>query len=276
VAGPGAPAQPVLYCNSANAVVTNNTLRRVPTDGSGAPSVFTAGGAVQRSTALAVDTLSWKVFSSDALGLSWFSVNPDGSGLTTPVSTTNVALSLALDPVNQQVYYAASSATQTGNYLARVGYAGGQPVILFNATGAGANGVQRCTALALDFLNSQMVFADAGSNAIWMIALAGGSTPALVTNKLPGAPLDLALDVTNRLIYYVTSSATRSGNTIARCTYDGSTNQVLFTASTDNGVQRCTALDLDLANGILYLADAGSNALWSLPISGGSGVSPPV
>ena len=50
--------------------------------------------------------------------------------------------------------------------------------------------------------------------------------------------------------------------------YDGSGLVTIFTAS--GGVQRCTALDLDVAHNNIFLSDARANALFRIPLSGGS------
>jgi hypothetical protein len=50
--------------------------------------------------------------------------------------------------------------------------------------------------------------------------------------------------------------------------YTGTGLLTRFTAS--GTVQRCTALDLDLAHGIIYLSDVGTNTLWRIPLGGGS------
>jgi hypothetical protein len=176
-----------------------------------------------------------------------------------------------LDTVHQQIYFTTSSYTQTNNTIQRVNYSGAGGTVLFTATGPASNGVSRCTALALDLLHSKIVFSDAGANALWSLPLAGGSTATPVKTNLLAAPLDLALDVTNQLIYYVTSSAIQSNNTVQRIPYGGGTSTLLYTAAGGSGVQRCTAIEFDPVASKLYLADAGAGALWSLNAIG-SGV----
>jgi len=273
VAVPCSIAQSRLLYGTSSATQTNNTLQRVSANGSGNTLIFTATGtasnSVDRCTAIALDLLNGKIFVLDAGSNSLWSVNLDGSGLALVRSQlTNTPLSVALDVVNQRIYYASSSSTQTNNTLQRMDYAGGNTTVLFTALGVSpGNGPQRCTALAVDVLNSKIFFADAGSNAIWSVNLAGDGL-SLVSSGLVGAPLDLALDVTNQLIYFTTSSTLPSSNTVRRMTYSGSGLTTLLIAS--NGVQRCTSLDLDLPNAKLYFSDAGSNALWSINLAGGA------
>ncbi len=265
LAGRGVLAQS-LYYNSASATIGNNTIQRATSAGQSNSVILAAGGGPQHCTALAVDPLNRKVFFTDSLGRNLWNVNLDGTGLSSAIAITNVSLSLALDVNQLQIYYASSSAAQAGNYIARVNYSGQNFTSLLAATGTAGNGVQRCTALALDFYHSKIIFTDAGSKSIWLMNMSDGSGLTRVITGLPGAPLDVALDATNRMIYYVTSSATQGNNTVARCSYDGSTNQVLLTAA--NSVQRCTSLDLDLASQNLYFADAGTNRLFRMPMSG--------
>ena len=185
---------------------------------------------------------------------------------------TNTPTDLALDTVNQKIYYTTSSATQTNNTLQRMDYTGNNNTLLFTA-GAGGNSVTRCTALALDLNNSAIIFSDAGVKGLWSVNLSGSGL-ALIKSNLTDVPLDLALDVTNQLIYYATSSFGQNSNTVQKLNYAGNANTLLFTATgaAGNGVSRCTAIEFDPAGSKLYLADAGNNALWSLN-SDGTGLS---
>lgn len=268
-----ANAQARLLYSTSSAIQTNNTVQRVNANSSGNTLLFTATGAasngVSRCTAVALDFWNGKVFLLDAGSNSLWSVNLDGSGLALVRSQlTNTPLSVALDVFNGQIYFTSSSSSQNNNTLQRMDYAGGNPTVLFTATGATpGNGPQRCTALAVDSLNSKIFFADAGSNAIWSVNFAGSGL-TLVKSGIVGAPLDLALDVTNQLIYFTASSTLQNSNTVQRVAYSGSGLTTLLTAS--NGVQRCTSLDLDLPNSRIYFSDAGSNALWSVSLAGGA------
>lgn len=89
-----------------------------------------------------------------------------------------------------------------------------------------------------------------------------------LTTCTNATPTCLALDVNNRQIYFTVSSTVQSSNRIERMNYDGSGLITIFTAS--GGVQRCTALDLDLAHDDIYLSDARANALFQIPLSGGT------
>jgi hypothetical protein len=76
------------------------------------------------------------------------------------------------------------------------------------------------------------------------------------------------LDVTNQQVYFAVGSPVQSSNLIERVNYNGSGLTTLFTAS--GGVQRCTALDLDVPHAVIYLSDAGVNTLWRIPLGGGN------
>jgi len=152
-----------------------------------------------------------------------------------------------------------------------VDYSGSNSTSLFIATGSPAdNAVSRCTAIAVDVVNGKIFIADAGAGKIWSLSLTGGGLVALVTAN-NAVPTDLALDIANQQIYFTLSSPNQSSNSIQRVDYNGSGLITPFTAS--GSVQRCTALDLDLAQDNIYLSDAAANTLWRIPISGGSATS---
>jgi hypothetical protein len=168
------------------------------------------------------------------------------------------------------LFYGTSSATQASNTVQRVNGDGTGNTLLFAATGPAADGVSRCTAVAVDSWNGKVFLLDAGSNALWSVNL-DGSGLALVKDQLTSAPLAVALDVLNGQIYYTTSSALQTGNTVQRMDYTGNNNTVVFTAtgpSPGNGVQRCTALALDTLNSRVFITDAGAAALWSIDLAG--------
>ncbi len=82
-----------------------------------------------------------------------------------------------MDSAKHQVYFTLSSTVQNLNLIQRVDYSGSNLTPLFTASG----GVQRCTALALDFGNSQMYLSDAGTGALWKIPFGGGSAAAVLS-----------------------------------------------------------------------------------------------
>jgi hypothetical protein len=260
-----------LYYGTSSTIAASNTVQSVATNGTANALLFTASGSVERCTAVAVDSLNSKIFLADGEANEISSLNLTGGALAPLGSTPAFVSALALDTVNQKIYYTTTSATLGSNRVQRMDYTGLNNTLLLTAGGIDGNGVQRCTALAVDPVNSLVFVADAGGSDIWSMSLTGANL-AKVAGGLAGAPLDLAVDAPNQLLYYATSSATQSANTIQRVGYNGANASVLFTAtgSAGNGAQRCSSLDLDLANARIYFADAGSNALWSLPLSGGS------
>ncbi len=268
----------VLFYATSSATLSDNTVDYVSPSGASLGSVLAAtginGNNVFRCTAMAVDSSAQIVFLLDAQGQEIWSMNLDGSGLA-PVSAVAPATptDLALDTVHQQIYFTTSSYTQGDNTIQSVSYNGTGGTVLFTASGAAGNGVSRCTALALDLLHSQIFFADAGANALWSIPLSGSSAATSIESNLPAPPLDLALDVSNQFIYYVTSSTIQTNNTVERVNYSGLANILLFTAAGGGSVQRCTALEFDPLASKLYLADAGASTLWSLNPDG-SGLAP--
>lgn len=273
--------QPIYYCTS-SANLTSNTLDNVAIYGSGNTTLFTATGIdfnkVNRCTAMAIDGSSGKLFFIDGFANALWSVNLDGSGLTQiATGLTNYPTDLALDVTNQKIYFTTSSSVQGSNTVQRVDYTGSNNVTVFIASGPvanGGNGVSRCTALAVDLLNSKIFVADAGAQTIWGMNLDGSGLAAVGTNAANSFPTDVALDTTNKRVYFTVSSTVQSANHIQRVNYDGTGQTTLFTAS--SGVQRCTALDLDMSHGLIYLSDAGLNspALWRVPLGGGSDFAP--
>ncbi|MGO8835831.1 MAG: beta strand repeat-containing protein [Limisphaerales bacterium] len=266
-----------LYYDTSSASQNSNSVQHVTPAGAANTSIFTATGSggnnVSRCTAIALDTSLQKVFLVDAGNQELWSMNLDGSGLSlVKAGLTNTPTDLALDTVNQMIYYTTSSATVTNNTIQRMDYTGNNNTVLFTA-GTSGNNVSRCTALALDLKNSLIFFSDAGVKGIWSLNLSGSGL-TLINSNLTAVPLDLALDVTNKFIYYATSSSIQNSNTVQKLNYAGNANTLLFTATgaAGNGVSRCTAIDFDPAGSKLYLADAGTNALWSLNIDG-SGLS---
>ena len=108
-----------------------------------------------------------------------------------------------------------------------------------------------------------------GSGSIWSMNLNGSSLASLATVSTSGAfPTGLALDSTNQQVYFSVSSTVQSANTLQRVNYNGTGLTTRFTAS--GSVQRCTALDLDPAAGVVYLSDAMANALWRIPLATGT------
>lgn len=277
VAGWAVRGQTQLLYGTSSATQPNNTVQRVNADGTSNTLLFTAAGAAANSagrcTAVAVDPLRGSIFLSDVSSEALWRVNLDGSGLTLVKNhLPGPALGIALDTLNGIIYYSTSGTLQSGNTIRRMDYSGDNNGLLFTATGPSpGNGVGRCTALALDTLNSRVFIADAGAGAIWSLNL-GGTDLKLVKAGLTATPTDLALDVTNQIVYFTTSSTLQLSNTIQRVAYNGSGFTTLLTATgfNGNGVRRCTALDLDLAGSKIYFSDAGSNALWSLGLGGGT------
>ena len=264
-------AQPIYY-NTSSATLSANTLDSVATNGSGNTTLLTATGIdfnkINRCTSIAVDALSGKLFFIDGQANAIWSANIDGSSpALVKNGLTNFPTDLALDVLNRKIYFTSSATIQSNNTVQRMDYTGSNNINLFTATGISpGNGVLRCTAIAVDVPHAKIFIADAGAQKIWSMSLSGTGLTALAsaTNSVPTG---LALDVTNQQIYFTLGSPVQSSNLIQRVNYNGSGMATLFTAS--GGVQRCTALDLDVAHAAIYLSDAGANSLWRIPLGGG-------
>ncbi len=264
-------AQSIFY-NTSSTVLSQNAIDQIATNGSGNSPLFTATGpglnSVYRCTALALDAVNGQLFLLDGVSNALWSLNLNGGSLTlVEGGLTNYPTDLALDITNKMIYYATSSTIQNNNTVQRIGYGGNNHSVIYTATGPEDADVSRCTAVAVDPGNSKIFIADAGTQKIWSMSPSGGGVLALATFT-NSTPTCLALDVNNRQIYFTLSSTVQSSNRIERMNYDGSGLITIFTAS--GGVQRCTALDLDLAHDDIYLSDAMTKALFQLPLSGGS------
>jgi hypothetical protein len=261
-----------LFYNTSSTVLSQNTIQTVATNGNNNSLLLTATGPglnnVYRCTALAVDAVNSQLFLLDGVSNALWSLNLTGGSLTLIKSgLTNYPTDLALDVTNKLIYYTTSSTIQKNNTVQRIGYAGNNPTVLYTATGSEDADVSRCTAIAVDPRNSKIFIADAGTRTIWSMNLSGGGALALNTFSNT-VPTSVALDTANRQIYFTLSSTVQSSNHIERMNYDGSGLVTIFTAS--GGVQRCTALDLDLAHDSIFLSDARADALFRVPLSGGS------
>jgi len=262
----------LIYFNTSSAILSSNTLDSVATNGIGKTTLLTATGIdfnkLNRCTALAVDGLNGKLFLIDGAANSLWSVNLDGSGLALVKSElASFPTDLALDVLNETIYYTTSSTIQSDNTVRRMDYTGNNQAILFTGTGAAGNGVFRCTAIAVDVSHARLFVADAGAQTIWSLSLNGTSLTPLAT-ATTAVPTGLALDVANQQVYFTLGSTVQNANLIQRVSYSGSGRVTLFTAA--GSVQRCTALDLDVPHSAIYLSDAGANTLWRIPLAGGS------
>jgi len=269
LAGGRVVAQPVYY-NTSSSTVSLNTLDSVGTNGSPNTTLLTATGVdfnhINRCTSVAVDTLNGRLFLVDGLANAIFSANLNGTSPTlVKGGLTSFPTDLALDVLKQKIYFTTSSTIANNNTVQRMDYTGSNNVTLFTA--AGGNGVYRCTAIALDLLHSKIFIADAGTNKIWSMSLTGSGLAALASTT-NAVPTGVAVDVTNQLVYFTVGSPVQSSNRIQRVSYGGTGLTTLFTAS--GGVQRCTALDLDVPHSVIYVSDAGANTLWKIPLGGGS------
>jgi hypothetical protein len=274
VAGWRCAAQSI-YFSSSSSVLSQNTLARVDPNGGSQVTLLTATGPslnmLNRCTAVAVDALNERLFLIDGQSQAIWSANLDGTGLAlVKKGLTGYPTDLALDVLSRQIYYTISSTLQNGNTVQRMDYTGANNVAVFSATGSSGNGVSRCTAIALDIASSMIFLADAGAQKIWSMSLAGSGLTALAV-AANSFPTGLAVDTANQRVYFTLGSSQQSANQVMRVDYNGTGLSSVFTAS--GGVQRCTALDVDLAHSAIYLSDAGANTLWRLPIGGGSATS---
>lgn len=253
-----------VYYNTSSAVQSSNRLYSVNTNGTANTLRFTASGLMARCSAMALDLLSGKFFIVDGVSNAIWSVNVDGTGLgIVRNGLTSQPTDLALDVLNQRIYFTTSSTVATNNTVQVMNYNGSGNAVLMRA-GTGGNPVSRCTALAVDTLNSRIFLADAGAQRIWSMNLAGSGLTALATTT-NAFPTSLVADPSSQRVYFTASSTIQNSNSVRRIQYNGAGAQTIFTAS--GSVQRCTAIDLDPASGVLYLSDAAANSIWRIPLA---------
>jgi hypothetical protein len=257
---------PLYYCTSSS-ILASNTVVCAVTNGASQTTLLTASGVINRCTALAVDPVNDKLFLADAQTKAIYKANLDGSSLTQIKSGLTAApTDLALDVSNALVYFTTSSTIHTNNTIQRMDYSGNNLTNLLTAGVAPAAGVARCTALAVDAPNGKLFLADAAGT-LWSLNLSSGSLASLAAVS-GSIPTGLALDAASQQVYFSVSYTVQASNTIRRVSYSGNDSATLFTAS--GSVQRCTALALDSANGVIYLSDAGAASLWRIPLASGT------
>ena len=167
----------------------------------------------------------------------------------------------------QPIYFNTSSSVLPSNTLDSVATNGTGKTTILTATGIDLNKINRCTAMAVDGLNGKLFFVDGLANSLWSVNL-DGSGLAQVKSGLTNYPTDLALDVLNEKIYFTTSSTIQSNNTVQVMDYTGGNNFTLFTALGGTQAYRCTAIAVDIPHSKIFIADAGTNKIWSMSLTG--------
>ncbi len=222
---------------------------------------------------MAVDDLNGKLFLIDGAASALWSLNLDGSGLTlVKGGLTNYPTDLALDVLNQKIYFTTSSTIQNNNTVQRMDYTGNNNTVLFTATGPGGgglpgNGVSRCTAIAVDLLNSKIFIADAGraknlEHEPHRKRFGGAGHSCKFDSHRPHSGCHQPAG----LFYLEQPRAKREPHSAGEL-------QWFRFNHTFYRLGRCPALyrlGLDLTHATIYLSDAGANTLWRIPTGSSS------
>jgi hypothetical protein len=199
--------------------------------------------------------------------------NLDGSHITTivPAGATYVPKQLELDRKNGKIYWS----DREGMRIMRANIDGSQIETLIE-TGRGDDDRrdQRrwCVGIALDHERGQLYWTqkggdDAGLGQIFRasIEIPAGQRPdsrtdiELLFDALP-EPIDLALDLERRLMYWTDRGAPPRGNTLNRAPMDADppTNRTDVTIL-DTGLKEGIGLALDLENDRVFFTDLGGS-----------------
>lgn len=164
-------------------------------------------------------------------------MNPDGTGITTPIAVSNSqANSMRVDTASGKIYWPEES--PPANRIRSANLNGTSPLTV------GATTAQTFH-IGLDTV-SQIVYYVNGTN-IRKVNF-NGSGDTLFFNATPRFPGALAIDGVNGKIYYATS-----GGTSIRRIDDNGANDVQIIAAVDAGGP-VTGLDIDVANNKIYWA----------------------
>jgi Bacterial Ig domain len=247
-------AQQLLFTTS-SPIATNDRVTRISVSGSlGATNLFSGPTSLSNPNGVAVDAAAGKIFFADGNGANSIRVaNLNGTGSVTSLLNVGINISgLALDTVNQKIYFTTSSSISTNDRVMRVNYDGTGSTTLYSGPGSLSNP----SGIAIDTGIGKMFVTDGTS-----VKEANLDGTGLLTN-LYTAGINItgvALDAAGKQVY-LTYSSSASPAKIGRVNYDGSGIKVLFTGSTY--LVNPTGLALDVTGGKMYIADGlGGNGV---------------
>ncbi|PVD36019.1 hypothetical protein C0Q70_02989 [Pomacea canaliculata] len=167
-----------------------------------------------------------------------------------PILSTSTFLAIALDPLDDRVYWSTS-------YSINSAFPNGSDIIKHYNFDFGRS--SKCSGLALDYLSHLLFFADMNNGVIGLIDIPSSHVSEVLSTDLEG-PSDLALDIVNNVIYWTQIGTSPK---IERANYDGSDRRTIVTS-----VDRPYAITLDLDRGYLYWVDALSGAVGRSDLEG--------
>lgn len=166
-------------------------------------------------------------------------IDTDGSGLDTVLTTGSGVRSLDLDPVDGKIYWTEVNTPS----INRVNIDGSDPETIFSFE------VEFPSAIAVDHGSGRVYWGDQLSNRLQRVML-DGSNPQTVRSTL--FHRGLAIDHAGGKVYWSTSDSKLKGE-ILRCNLDGSLPEVVVTSMDERF--KPSAIAIDVAGGKVYWTD---------------------
>jgi Bacterial Ig domain len=251
-----------LFFTTSSPIGTNDRVTRISVSGNiGATNLFSGPAGLSNPNGVAVDAVAGKIFFADGNGTNCIrAANLNGTGSVTNVLNVGINISgLALDTVNQKIYFTTSSSIAANDRVMRVNYDGTGSTTLYS----GASSLSNPSGIAIDTAIGKMFVTD--GTAVKEANLDG--TGALTNLYVAGINVTgLALDTAGQKVY-LTYSSSSSPAKIGRVNYNGGGITVLYSASAN--LVNPTGLALDVAAGKMYIADGlGGNAVQVAKLDG--------
>lgn len=265
-------ASPIkLFFDSASSTNTNDRLDRIDVDGTNLTALITTGvGTWTQPETIQIDHANGYLYIADGgAGHQILRFNLDGTNKTVITSWTHTGFSrgLALDRVNQKLYYCTQSTTvDADNTLVSINLSNNSATTL--GSGA-ANVASRPSGLAVDTERGYVYVSDfqtssATSQGIVRFNLDGSGRTQIVTHS----PLSGGTSMTFPFLYadestghlYFTTNSTLDSNLdrIARINWDGTGMTTLYSGATN--FTQPYAIFVDKANGYIYMGDSNVGA----------------
>ncbi|MEG1265118.1 MAG: Ig-like domain-containing protein, partial [Myroides sp.] len=258
-----------MYYTTASGTPTQDALMSAELSGANALQLASGASNFEQPGSVAVDKANGYIYVGDShytTGKGLIRYNLDGTGRTViippPGNAITVGLTgIALDLINNKIYYSEASSTANLNAVKRANLDGSNVETL----AAGANNFERPGNIALDIANGYLYVIDThflSGKGLLRYNLDGTGRTVIVPHPGNGANVGfvgIALDLTNGKIYFTQASSTASLDVIKRVNIDGSGMQTLVThdmgTGTNSNFTQPGDLVLDKANGHMYLAD---------------------
>ncbi|WP_158552498.1 choice-of-anchor Q domain-containing protein [Spirosoma telluris] len=242
--------------NDGSASTQNDQLKKRAGDGSN--DSFIIDNFADSPGSIAIDGTNKKAFIVEnrvTTSSRIYAINLTAATSTTFLASTSIVTGVAVDNINNYLYYTASDGVGTtqNDYLRRIGLNGTGDVAVGSAFAYSAGNI------ALDLANNRAFVADRrfGSSQIYAIDLSTGATSTFLIPTPPASTTvtvrGMAVDATNNYLYYAVSDndATRTDDALWRINLDGTGNTQLSTGN----VYSMGDIALDKTNNRVYMSD---------------------